>query len=82
MSWSFTSSGITLNELPPWMDPTVTTAGSNGEVSRLTMVCRASTIWEASTMGSFALWGTAPWPPTPRTVMSTASTLAMMGPSV
>ena len=62
--------------VPPWIDPTVTTAGSRGCTSRLTIVCSAMTICDASTIGSFDACGCEPWPPCPRTVMSTESTLA------
>ena len=57
--------------VPPWMEPTVITAGSSADVSRLTIFCRARTISDATTTGSFVRSGVAPCPPTPRTVMST-----------
>ena len=41
---SFTSSGTMLYFVPPWMEPTVRTAGSSGSFSRETSVCQASTV--------------------------------------
>jgi len=82
VSSSFTSSGMMLRFVPPWIAPTVTTAGSSGEFSRLTIVCSASTISEARTTGSFVDCGDAPWPPIPRTVTSIESPLAMTYPGV
>ena len=38
VSSSLTSSGMMLRLVPPWMSPTVTTEGSWGSSSRLTMV--------------------------------------------
>lgn len=63
VSWRRTSSGMMLCLVPPWMEPTVTTAGVPGSSSRLTMVWSISTISEASTIGSLARWGLDPWPP-------------------
>ncbi len=57
---NFTSSGMMLRLVPPWNEPTVTTAGSSGESSRLTMVCNASTNWDARTIGSLVDCGAAP----------------------
>jgi hypothetical protein len=74
--WSFTWSGMMFDALPPWMLPTVTTAGSTGLFSRDTMVCRPSTMRAAITTGSIALCGNAPWPPLPYTVMSRPVELA------
>ena len=59
----FTSLGMMLCLVPPWIEPTVTTAGSRGCTSRLTIVCSATTICAASTMGSFAACGCEPCPP-------------------
>ena len=42
MSCSLQSSGMTLCLVPPWIEPTVITAGSIGFVSRLMIVCRSS----------------------------------------
>jgi hypothetical protein len=65
---SFTSSGMMLDFVPPWMEPTVTTAGSRGFTSRATMVWSATTMRAAITMGSTDLCGYAPCPPRPYTV--------------
>ena len=59
--------------VPPWIVPTVTTARSPGWISRLTIVWSARTICAARTTGSFAFSGRAPWPPMPRTTISTES---------
>src|SRR5471032_1694209 len=45
-----------LATVPPWIAPTVITAGDNGLVSRETMVWMASTERAAMTMGSTVLW--------------------------
>src|SRR5262249_35143488 len=79
---NFTSLGMMLCLVPPWIEPTVTTAGSRGLVSRLTSVCRSSTMRAAMTMGSMVVCGAEPWPPLPWTTMSTESTLASASPSV
>jgi hypothetical protein len=81
VSWSLTSSGMMLCLVPPWIEPTVTTAGSVGLTSRLTSVCRSRTSLAAMTTGSMVVCGWAPWPPLPRSVTSTLSTLASAGPS-
>jgi hypothetical protein len=47
------------------MVPTVTTAGSNGLVSRATIVWRARTVRAAMTIGSTVFCGAEPWPPRP-----------------
>ena len=57
VSWSFTSSGMMLCLVPPWMEPTVTTAGSSGGFSRLTSVCSERMVRAASTMGSTVVCG-------------------------
>src|SRR5437763_281164 len=41
---SLTSAEIMLCLVPPWIEPTVTTAGSVGSVSRLTSVCKSRTL--------------------------------------
>ena len=66
--------------VPPWIEPTVTTAGSIGFISRLTIVCRSRTSLAAITIGSIVLSGLAPCPPRPFMVMSTLSTLASVKP--
>ena len=58
----------------------VTTAMSLGSISRERMVCSASTRCEATTMGSTATWGMAPWPPLPRMVMMAVSELEYITP--
>ncbi|MNS85269.1 hypothetical protein D3C72_1191300 [compost metagenome] len=55
------------------MAPMVTTAISLGSISRDTMVCKASTMLAAATIGSTATCGIAPCPPTPLTVSTTVS---------
>ena len=52
VSCSFTSFGMMLCFVPPWIEPTVTTHGSSGFTSRLTIVCRSRMIRAASTIGS------------------------------
>jgi hypothetical protein len=44
--------GRMLKAEPPWIEPTLTTAGSRGESSRETIVWRASTMRAAPTMAS------------------------------
>src|SRR5207248_207080 len=46
--------------VPPWIEPTVTTAGSVGSISRLTMVCRSTMTKAARTIGSTVRCGQAP----------------------
>ena len=60
--------------------PTVTTAASSGEISRETIVCSASTIRAAATIGSAVSCGAAPWPPRPSTSIENSSTAAMSAP--
>ena len=61
--------------------PTVMTAASNGETSRETIVCSASTVRAAMTTGSTVASGRAPWPPAPKIVMRTMSLLLSIGPA-
>ena len=68
-------SAMTFGAVPPRKAPTVITAGSRGETSRVTIVCNASTIWAPMTTGSLPRCGAAPWVATPRTVMRTVSAL-------
>ena len=82
VSCSFTSFGMMLCFVPPWIEPTVTTHGSSGFTSRLTIVCRSRMIRAASTIGSTVRCGAAPWPPLPFTMMSTVSEAASASPSV
>ena len=52
-------SGMTLVAVPAWMIPTVTTAGSVGSRSRLTICWRLTTASHAATIGSTPRWGNA-----------------------
>ena len=45
---------------PPWIEPTVTTAGRTGSIRRLTIVCSVVTRYAAVTIGSIARFGRAP----------------------
>jgi hypothetical protein len=66
---------------PPWMLPMVTMAGAVVTLScRLGMVWRASTISEATTIGSTPNQGMAAWVCLPRTRISSVSELAMVPP--
>ncbi|MNI44556.1 hypothetical protein D3C73_989360 [compost metagenome] len=67
--------------MPPRMAPTVTTAPSSGLVSRLRSDCSATTMCEATRMGSTPRCGEAPCVPTPWTAMSTLSELDEVMPS-
>ena len=81
MPSSFTSSGLMLCRTPPWNTPTVTTEGSRVTfMRRETMVCRPSTIWELTTIGSTPRQGIAAWVCVPRTKMRKSSAEAMRGP--
>ncbi len=72
--------GMRLLLVPPWTLPTDTTATSPGGVSRDTIVCSRTMIMAASTTGSMACCGMAPWPPFPYTVTLMLSSVAMNGP--
>ena len=50
-------SGMTLFVVPAVMRPTVTTAGSNTSMLRVTIVCSACTISQATGIGSSAWYG-------------------------
>ena len=82
VSSSLTSSGMMLRLVPPWMSPTVTTEGSRGSSSRLTMVW----IWvmkrAARVTGSRPRSGREPWPPMPRMVTSMEVEPVCAGPLV
>ena len=65
VSCSLTSSGMMLCLVPPWIEPTVTTAGSSGLCSRETIVCRPRSMRAAMTIGSIVVCGVEPWPPLP-----------------
>ena len=75
-----TVSGMVLKAVPPWMLPTVTTAASRGSTSRLTMLCRETTIVAAQSRLSTPLWGCAAWAPVPSTTSSNVSSDAIIGP--
>ncbi len=77
----FASSGMTLNVVPLVNWATVTTAGSLGATSRLTIVCSAVTTYAPAAIGSTANCGIAPCPPWPRTVRSNSSAEAKNAPS-
>ncbi len=66
--------------VPPLSCPTVTTMESNGETFRLAIVCSATTMWLATTIGSIPKCGIAAWPPFPRTVISNPSAEANRAP--
>ena len=57
VSCSRHSSEMMLCFVPAWIEPTVTTAGSVGFTSRLTIVCKSSTSLAAMTMGSMVVSG-------------------------
>jgi len=57
VSFNCTSSGMMLHLLPPWIEPTVTTAGSKGDFSRLVMVCSARISCAEMTTGSLVVSG-------------------------
>ena len=62
---------------PPWMMPTVTIDGVKVTSSwRLAIVCRPSTICEATTIGSTPFQGAAPWVWRPFTRILKLSALA------
>ena len=64
---------MTLNVVPAWSDPTVTTTGCDAATSRLAIVCSSDTSSAAPTIGSTAFSGIAPWPPWPISSMSKRS---------
>ncbi len=57
MSCSLTSSGMMLCLVPPWIEPTVITAGSSGDTCRLTTVCRLVIRSAARVTGSWVVCG-------------------------
>src|SRR6185312_3730502 len=59
---------MTLRLVPPLIVPTVITTGSKMSNVRVTVVCSATIIWAAATIGSRAWCGAEPWPPSPCTV--------------
>ena len=76
-----TDSGMMFSRKPPWMVPMVSTAGSRvRSVWRLITVCRPSTTWADTTIGSTPAQGMAPWVWLPCTVIFRLSALAIVGP--
>ena len=71
---------MTLPAVPPWMAPTVSTAGCAGERSRVMRVCRALPIWKLIATGSTERCGRAAWPPLPVIVSTKPSVAAVIGP--
>lgn len=69
-----------LRASPPWNSPTVITAGSNGDTSRLTRICSAVTISAPTTMASTPLCGMEPCALTPSISMRNQSVCAMRWP--
>lgn len=55
--------------VPEWKLPTVTTSGSTGENSRLTIVCRFITSALPATTASTPVFGIAPWQALPLMVI-------------
>ena len=53
-------SGMMLSFVPPAIRPTVTTTGSKTSKPRVTIACSATTISQATGMGSFARCGEEP----------------------
>ena len=60
----------------------LTTAVSIGLTLRLTIDCAAVMMWPATSTGSIAACGCAPWPPRPSMVISMRSAAAIAGPGV
>ncbi|MNV69755.1 hypothetical protein D3C71_1626810 [compost metagenome] len=76
-----TLSGTMFMRLPPWMAPTVMTAGSSMLLSwRLGMVCKPRMICELTTIGSMPDQGRAPCVCLPVTSIQNWSAAAMAGP--
>ncbi len=59
---------------------TVITAGVNTSTRRVTQVCSAGTMAQATGIGSLASCGIEAWPPLPRIVILSTSAEAMIGP--
>ena len=66
--------------MPAWKLPTVITTGSNTSNFLVTSVCRAVTISQATGIGSALRCGWEACPPRPRTVTSSVSAAAIIGP--
>src|ERR1700712_3365569 len=74
------SSPITLRLVPAWKEPTVINTGSKMSNWRVTMVCSARTISQATGMGSRPRWGAEPWEPAPITLTWRAAEAAISVP--
>ncbi len=74
-------SGMMLFVVPAAILPTVTTAGSKTSTERVTMICSAWTISQATGIGSMVRCGSLAWPPLPVTVISSLSADAMIEPA-
>ena len=61
-------SGMMLSVVPAVMRAMVTTDGSNTSMVRVTIVCSACTISQATGIGSTARCGSLAWPPLPMIV--------------
>ena len=77
---SSAAAGMMLSAVPAWKLPTVMTTGSNTSNRRVTSVCRAVTISQATGIGSAARLGRDACPPRPRTVTSSWSAAASWAP--
>jgi hypothetical protein len=73
-------SGMMLFVVPAAILPTVTTAGSNTSTERVTMICSAWTISQATGIGSIVRCGSLAWPPLPVMVISSLSADAISEP--
>ena len=81
---SFACAGITLIApgLPACIAQMLTTAVSIGLTLRATIDCAAVMMCAATSTGSIAACGCAPWPPRPSIVISIRSAAAIAGPGV
>ena len=66
--------------VPAWNVPTVTMTGSLKSTVRATMVWIASTISQATGIGSLVWCGAEPWPPSPTTRTVNSSELPISAP--
>ena len=77
-----TDSGMMLVRTPPLIFPIDITAGACVRSTwRLTIVCRPSTIWDATTIGSTPAQGMPPWVCFPVTVMDKVLPAAICPPA-
>jgi hypothetical protein len=77
-----TRPAMMLKRVPPWMRPIVSTRGWRPSICRDTIVCSASTISEATGIGSRPMCGWAPCTVLPSTSIVKESEDAKIGPSV